>query len=262
MKKVSLLLCFFSGLSMISFAQEEPSDDYKPFRFGLAVQPNISWMKVESDGMESGSPTIKFSYGLLAEFAFSKNYSIATGLQIMTTGGGVNYKKTVYFEDGRRFSGNEVFMMDKRVYSTQYINIPVGLKMKTNEIGYLTYFGTFGLDVGFKTKATGNDYGTPNISITPIPPAIQNANVKHDVSKDVNFFRLALNLGGGVEYGLSGNTSLIASINYSNGFVNVLKSKSDQMIQGNTDPASNGQGPALNQNARSNYVGLTVGVLF
>ena len=37
----------------------------------------------------------------------------------------------------------------------QYINIPLGLKLKTNEIGYFTFYANLGLDAGINIKALG-----------------------------------------------------------------------------------------------------------
>jgi opacity protein-like surface antigen len=262
MKNLKFLILSLFIASLNVKAQESDENDFKTFRFGLALQPNLSWMKVESKEFESDGVSGKFSYGLVAEFAFSQNYCIATGLQILTTGGRINYKTPVYFqEDGKIDLTGGNFLIGKRTYGTQYLNIPISLKMRTNEIGYMTYFAQFGLDVGFKTDAKGKDTGTDNVKVTIPAPTAGNSKTVHNINSDINFFRMALNIGGGAEYNISGNTSLVFGINYSNGFVNVLKKKSSQIkVADNNAPF--GLGDNLNQNARSHYIGLTIGILF
>lgn len=261
MKNLKLIAFSFLIITHSAKAQDSGSN-YKTFRFGLAVQPNLSWMKVDSKEFESNGISGKFSYGLMAEYAFAQNYALASGIQILTTGGRINYKTPVYFqEDGEVEIYGSNFLLGKRTYGTQYLNIPIALKMRTNEIGYMSYFAQFGLDAGFKTNAKAKDTGTDNVAVTNPAQIPGNSKTKHDVSRDVNFFRMALNIGGGAEYNLSGNTSLIFGINYSNGFVNVLKKNSAQIkVSDNNNPF--GLGGALKQNARSHYIGLTAGILF
>lgn len=261
MKNLKLILIVLLFITLQSSAQDGGSD-YKSFRFGLAVQPNISWMKVDSKDFESNGISAKFSYGLLAEYSFAKNYSLASGIQILTTGGRINYKTPVYFqEDGKIEINGSSFLLGKRTYGTQYLNIPIALKMRTNEIGYMTYFAQFGLDACFKTNAKAKDTGSDNVPVTNPTPIPGSTTTKHNISSDVNFFRMALNIGAGAEYNLSGNTSLIFGINYSNGFVNVLKKNSAQLkVSDNNNPF--GLGNVLKQNARSHYIGLTAGILF
>lgn len=261
MKNLKLILIALLFITLPSSAQDGGSD-YKTFRFGLAVQPNLSWMKVDSKEFESNGISGKFSYGLMAEYNFAQNYSLASGIQILTTGGRVNYKTPVYFqEDGKVEINGSNFLLGKRTYGTQYLNIPIALKMRTNEIGYMAYFAQFGLDAGFKTNARAKDKGSDNVTVTNPAPVPGNTTTKHNVSSDVNFFRMALNIGAGAEYNLSGNTSLIFGINYSNGFVNILKKNSAQLkVSDNNNPF--GLGGVLKQNARSHYIGLTVGILF
>ena len=45
------------------------------------------------------------------------------------------------------FSDYSFIKLQNRTIRAQYVNIPLFIKMKTNEIGYLTYFGQFGFGV-------------------------------------------------------------------------------------------------------------------
>ncbi|HET6245555.1 MAG: PorT family protein [Bacteroidetes bacterium] len=245
-------------LANITYAQ-----DFKKFRFGLKAAPNISWLKPGSPNFEAkkdaNKPALKFSYGLMTEFALSENYSFVTGLEVTTLGGSLNFPDSAYYISGT--PPDNVFILTRRTYHFQYIELPLTLKMKTNEIGYMRYFGQFGFNIGFRSKVRADDRGKftdQNFKDAPneveIPESL-------DISKDTQLFRVALNLGAGIEYNLVGNTALVISVNYNNGFTNALK-KNSGVIMDKTIPTNNVNHLPLNQKATTNYVALNVGILF
>jgi len=238
MKKFSLLSILFVMIFTSSslFAQESKNGHL--FHFGLKVSPALSWFTPSDKTLTNDGSKLGFSYGLITEFGFSKNYAFSTGLEILNAGGKLSFQDSTIYN--ATASGKQTILLD-RTYRLRYINIPILLKLKTNQIGPMTYFGQFGFDASFKWKATGDDHVSLN--------GLENTS-SFDISKDVNFIRLALNVGLGAEYNLAGTTSLVFSINYNNGFTNTLRK--DSKLTSTT----------LKQSAVFNYVGLTVGVLF
>jgi hypothetical protein len=229
MKKFTV---FFLGITLLTSVYAQ--NDYKKFRFGLKASPNISWMKPESAALGAGNVALKFSYGLITEFALAENYLFATGIEILETGATLDFSQNVSYE-----SSSDV--LRSRKYNLQYLNIPLMLKMRTNEIGYMRYFGMFGFDLGFRTKATATD--------SKVGGSYQDLNI----NSDTQLFRIALNLGAGAEYNLLGNTSMVMNVNYSNAFTNSLRSRSQTLfISGNN----------LDQFATANLVSLSVGIIF
>src|SRR5690606_30863477 len=61
--------------------QNSSSLDEKNFRLGLSINPNIGWYRYNDDDYKSGSK-MGFSYGLIADLGFAKNYYFSTGLLI------------------------------------------------------------------------------------------------------------------------------------------------------------------------------------
>lgn len=269
MKKVSALI-LLSAFAITAFAQD--GEKQPKFRFGLKVSPSVAWLgpdktKFNDLSVESGGAKLKFGYGLITEFILAKNYSILTGVEVNYIGGSINYKdanKVNY-----QLNDSTALFLSSRAFKQQYITIPLALKLKTNEIGYMTYFGQIGVDLSFQIKGRANDEGTlyykANSDTTAF--SVQGSEYTED---DVNiykqtgifgFLRVALNVGAGVEWNIAGNTSLLFAVNYNNGFTNFFNknTKDENKLLDNNNHAT---AKTLEQKASSNYVALTVGVLF
>lgn len=232
-------------VSLMVFCSKHLFSQYDGMRFGLKGAPSIAWYQSESKNIDNGGSKIGFSYGLMAEFPFTDNAAFATGFEIMNAGGKLNFEtipdNPYYAEEA------DTFNLYSRNYKVRYANIPLGLKFKTNEIGYMMFYGNFGVDAGFKVKALADDEGLYYIS-----GETNNENI--DINDDVNFIRLGLNIGAGIEYYISGTTHLVVGVNFNNGFTNLLEKESYNIIDKN--------GEALEQSVIGNFVGLNVGILF
>jgi len=225
MKKT--LVFFLMALWVFSASAQ----DFQKMRLGFKAVPSLSWIKPDTKDMESKGMAFRLGYGVNGEFYFAPNYAFSTGFTVQYFGGKLSYptKEGVIL-------GN----LDRRYY-LQNLEIPLTIKMKTNEIGYMTYYGTFGIGPSFNLKARAEDDFFPVGSTSSI-------NTKdRDVKSDIRFLRASLILGLGVEYGIAGNTSMFAGVTYNNGFTNILKGKdaSDKNLQG-----------------YANWLELSVGILF
>ncbi|MFH0867083.1 MAG: outer membrane beta-barrel protein [Bacteroidota bacterium] len=262
MKKFTVLALFaallLTGKSLVA---QEGENDLKNFRFGIYGQPAISWYKPDNpDIMESKGSKLTFAYGLLLEFRLNKVACISTGLAANYSGGRLGFKTdTIIYSSN---NDADTFRLLSRDYKVSYAEVPFTIKMKTPEIGAFTYFGQFGVNIKFKTKAK---------SITDDGFFIQNkayvsgSKNNVDISNDMAFLNLGLNIGGGLEYNLAGSTSLIFSVNYNNGFMNVLRTKS-KSLQKLTTTVTSGiptyTYEEYEQIAKPNYVSFSVGFLF
>lgn len=208
-KRTFLTLVVFVATTMMTLGQ---NSDFQKFHFGLKASPSLNWLRVDEQGWESDGSRIGMSYGLMTEFAITKNYSFSTGLEISYRGG-----KFI----GQRFAADTipVFAEARVVQKLQYVEIPIGLKLKTNEIGYITYYGLFGILPGILVKASENvDFADDRYQ-----DLNRNGNQSNFYVVDAH-----LNVGAGIEYNIGGNTSLTAGIHYSNGLLDVYKGPKDQ----------------------------------
>lgn len=204
---------------------------YAPFYFGLKAAPQLTWMKPNVDNYDGAGAKIGFGWGFVAEFNFTENHSIASGFNMLFNGGKLKFPAV---EGGD--TGNMV-----REYSLKYLEFPLTLKMRTNEINGLKYFGRIGLGTAFRVGSKSTDeFTAENGQIIKKPKA------NYD---KVSFARESLLVGLGAEYEIEGGPKLGAEIVFNNGFTNVLKSKNT--LQTN-----------LNEKATPNFFELAISVLF
>lgn len=284
MKKILTITALAIATSGV-FAQDDQAS--KNVRFGLVVAPSVNWLKSGEKIIEKNGVSMKFGGGLGLEFRLTNVAVFATGLMINTSGGKVSYKNDLtgnpstsyvaYYYDKENeeisefltayndttSSGSNRYvpcLLNERKYSITYVTLPLTLKLRTKEIGALTYFGMFGINSSFRVAAKATDEvqkpATSSSSGWGTPETIS----KTDIKKDVNLFSEALNMGLGVEWNLSGTTSLVIGANYILGFSNIVKSESKYLNK--FTAGGPGYGAPLKQSLKSNSIGLTIGVLF
>lgn len=200
MKKLSILLAL---IFVSTWAFSQTSD--KRIRLGLSMSPGYSWLKSDYTNVETDAGKLEFAYGINLDYQLLDNYYFTTGLFMKRSGGKLKYQDNVPFMINDTLAN---FSSGVSVnYGLQYFIIPIGLKLKTNEIGYLTYFANFGLNPMFNIKATGDANQL----------SVENANI----NQEVNFFNLGYFVGAGAEYALSSHFILFGAIDYNQGFIDV-----------------------------------------
>lgn len=191
MKKILFLACFLL-ISFISNAQE----DDKNFDLGFTLSPNLSWVTNDGDKLVSDGAKPGFTYGVIADLGFAKNYFFSTGFTITSL-----------------HSQAETTDNSREKYKLQYIEIPLTLKLKSNTLNERRFYGQFGLGTGINiaakkdvkslgTTASGDDIG---------------------ISSDVNAIRLGLVAGAGVEWNIGKNLSVVTGLTLNNAFTKTFK---------------------------------------
>ena len=271
MKKI--IASVFSVLIIQHVVAQDDVEQVKNFRFGLKFNPSVMWLKSEDKKVESNGAVLRYGGGLTVEYHLAKVVSFSSGIEIDVDGGKTKYindatNKALYHYDNVneniiKFNLNDTsnanysrYQLNNRTYNFTYITIPAGLKLKTKEIGMVTYFGFIGINTSVRWKSWAKDELTQSVT---------NANVskeKLNITKDVNLFRLSLNAGLGGEINLSGSTSLLVGLNYMPSFTNVLKKDSEYIQRRVTDATGNVKYSEYPHTIKSNAIVLTVGILF
>jgi len=216
-----------------------PANNSSPkFRMGLSGSTVLSWINRDGDAAIAEGDGTRFSiqYGLHLDFRLgsNENYYFSTGLFLLNTGGSLVHQGLAPDANGELSAAT--FTIDHRI---NYLNIPLTMMLRTKEIGYMTYFARVGADAGFNVSSSYD------VSTAIAGETITEEDVNDDLA---SLFRAALHIEAGLEYNISGNTRLFASLEWNDGLNNVFSDEykiqtsapsgdSDGMrqIKGNTD---------------------------
>lgn len=241
---------------------------YSQMRFGMKLEPSLNWYKPDNlKKYDNTGLAPKLSYGLMLEFPLSGNASFLSGLEVTGDGGKLAFKDSVYYflNSDEEFiqPADELFTdadaltrlykLEERSYKNSYVTLPLILKMKTNEIGAMTYFGQFGFMPSIRWKSRVDD--------KVINALMQEAENKAlDNVKDMAGVIVGLNVGAGAEMNLSGSTSVVFGLNFNPGFLNAVQKNSEYVWRAATNGTDITE--AIEQKATNSRISLTLGVLF
>lgn len=226
------------ALSLFLITAAHAQNEGRSVRFGIKLAPNMGWVKPDTKGLKKGGSKFGYSFGLMGDFMIggNGNYAFATGVLLNNIGGKLTTPVTV--------NGDSKDLETE--LHLRYIEIPLTMKLKTSEIGYMTYYGQIGVSAAFNIRAKA-DFETVDQTTNKVVLVED-----EDVADDVSMFKAALVVGGGLEYNFSGNTSLLVGVTYNGAFTNLYDGL--EYIDEN--------GSKKDVKAFANYIELTTGVFF
>ncbi|WP_230407249.1 porin family protein [Pontibacter cellulosilyticus] len=213
MKKITFLVLFLLA-GFTSMAQVE---------IGLMVSPTISsprFIAEDKYNFENEGSKLGLGVGVVADYFFAQNYAFSTGLIYRSKGGEISYR---YVRDE---NGSTITTQGQDDNSLQYIELPVSLKLFTNEVapGTILYFQVGG-SLNTRVSANVNDEKVIN---------------GEKVSKRFSIFEADAILGGGAEFQMGESTKLFAGLTYHRGLSNVDDFYRDVLVDKNIGIKNNG----------------------
>src|SRR5688572_17176150 len=220
MKRITTkILCIaivtFSLISTIS-GQEDRS-----MRIGFQVSPVISWVGNNDNQIVQTEGNFGLKLGTTADIYFRENYSFTMGINLAFHEGGEfrydvggNYLPKSDLSDPARLQTGDKPLPDgtKIKYNIQYVEFPIGLKIKSKEMGYIRYFVEAPIfTFSFLTRGRGD---------------IESADFKYErenIYKDLQVFNVFWGLGAGIEYSISENNALVGGLYFQNGLIDFTK---------------------------------------
>lgn len=185
-------------------------------RISVSGHPQLAWLKsvnekANGEGLITGLGAI-----LEMDFFFAERYSFYTGISLDHTGGKISFSDTIPFTA----SGEQKLVPAGTVmkFRLQYLGVPLGLKLKTQEIGYTTIFINMGVTPMVNLRARIYDTG--------VFPEKSNAD------DEIRLFNMNYFISSGIEYSLGGSTSLIGGIGYTFGFLDITTRTDDKITTG------------------------------
>ena len=247
MKRNLLVIGLLLAMSLGATAQNQG------FAFGFKLGPNFGWTGSTTGAAVSEGARTGFDVGVVAEYYFADNYAIVTGVNVGFLGGHYSY------ENGRldtvSVTGLTTFNVDRMYKSTIY-EIPLMLKMVTNELGnlplrvYAEVGGGFGI-AAKKVKVKDAIDGAPF------------ADNWTTTNKEFSNLRASLKIGAGAQYSLDESTRLFAGLYFSHDFINMVNYIRPDYCGNYIDSEGNKiQARDTKLNVLQNRIGIEVGVLF
>ena len=206
MKKILLTIAFVIALTINASAQ------YKPFQFGLKVEPGIGWAKLNSEHLSNNKTKMNFNWGFVGNFYFVENYGLSTGYNVKF----LNYE---YDFEADPFISNTNNGTITRTIKNQYLEVPFGLTMRTEKIGDLRVLGNVSYGLGFLLNVNEKNYNTKQEEVIMVT--------------NYNKIRHALIVKLGVEYYIHKSSCLTAALVFNNNFVNIYKETQQDVLLNN-----------------------------
>lgn len=242
LRKISLLTAILT-VSVSAYAQS--------FKFGVHIDPGVSFMNSNDKKVKPDGANMNFAFGVEMEKYFSEkeNYAITFGANFAVAKGGKlaygnggnllsnsTLDNTVYFNNLTQASASLTGLQENIPlapgttikYNISYVELPVGLKLRTNELGQSYMRAFFHLPmltvmVPVSARATVN---APDPSDVTTPAYYTDGAVKgENIYKDVFPIQLAIGTGAGVEWSPNdeGGLRLIGGIYYNYGVIDAVK---------------------------------------
>ncbi|HBC79025.1 MAG TPA: hypothetical protein DEO60_00135 [Bacteroidales bacterium] len=177
------------------------------YRYGIYAAPAISWFKTDVDNVNNKGARTGFLFSISAERHLTDNWHFSSGLAFTAASGRLVNSDASFF----RFPEYTATIAagEPLIYRLQYISMPVGIKIKTSEKGYFTYFAEFGLD--------------PKIVINGRVDIPSNDIKGKFAMNEIRRFNAGYHLTAGAEYSIDGNTSLILGLGYETNIFDITK---------------------------------------
>jgi hypothetical protein len=184
--------------------------------FGVFADPVISWFSADTKETKNDGARAGFNFGFTFNKYFASNYAFSTGISLLSAGG-----RLVNNSDNKlvmTFNNLEDTIMPGKsaVYKVQYLCIPIGLKFKSNQIGYITFFTDIGIDPKFVVGGKVD---------------IDSRGIKGEAAmNELKKFNMSYHIMAGVEYSLGGSTAMVFGLGFDNNFLDVTKDLNNQPI--------------------------------
>jgi hypothetical protein len=176
------------------------------------ADPLISWFSTNKESIRNEGARAGFDFGISIWKYFSPNYAFSSGISLENAGGRLVSSETTEMKFPKLNA--TILPGDPVVYRVQYLAIPIGLKLQSNQQGSITLFSDLGLD---PKVVVGGRADIPSLDI------------KHaSALEELRTFNLSYHILAGIEYSLGGTNALVLGTGFENNFLDVTKDSGEQ----------------------------------
>ena len=260
-----------SGLAVLFFSPNDAQS--QGYHLGLQLAPNISMAEPRELSHEAIQSEAHFGYGFVFDAMLTDKYAIGTGVNVFYNGGITQHLAFQEDENGLFIEAVQL------VQQQQYVEIPLTFKMRTNEIGYTTYFGQFGAGFGLNVRSEGSQKTTSFATLDSLgsvmevvfsQPALEAAESEQVSMADrTRLFRPSMIIGLGAERRLTGSTALVFALRYNVGLrsqyedFGVLQSQAAESLVFEFDSTTGEELPVpIQMQGKTGQIELCFGLMF
>ena len=250
-KRLTILTIAFISVHSL-FAQKSTfNNKTNKHRFGLFAGPTFNSMKptssvVENYGVRKSGGNVGFSFGINIDFNLNERYTVFTGVGMDWRGGTIKSNLPL----GTTVPSKYLRGADVN-YITQYVTIPLGLKMTVASFDQFKIQLLSSFDLGILLAQKGDVTFYKKNAITGNDTTEVFNKITLGGSANVVPLTLGSSLGIGFEYEVNDKNAFSAQLIYRNGFVDI------------TNPKTNDEGKRFSDgNIRSNTFAIRIGYTF
>ena len=196
MRRIVFFLAFILMIGKLSAQRLE---------IAVHADPQLTWITSDEARVIGDGNTLRMNIGAEFDIYFMPNYAFTFGVDLNNQGGKMVYTDSIDFRQNSSIL--EIPSGTSLKHNLQYIGVPLGLKLKSAEMGYTTFFVHGGLMPLFNMKATTSSE----------PLSLERENIQ----PEIHLFSLNYFITAGIEYRLAGNTAIIFGFKWSAGFNDV-----------------------------------------
>ncbi|MBC7382658.1 MAG: outer membrane beta-barrel protein [Bacteroidia bacterium] len=214
-------------LLLITFNCQAQGDEGK-LEFGLGISPSISWITSNTKSVVGNGGGVNFGFGAKINYKLSDKYAFGFEVNMQNINSNIRLPDiNIQPHNGGIIKSTDLSLN----YKLRYLELPVMLKMHTQEKNKLSFYGEFGGVVGFLLNQKANissTYFTRDNVNTKAPEEgdqfelINPTNSSIKYLYNVNSLRAGLIFGAGVQLHVLSNSRVDIGLRYNLGLSDFL----------------------------------------
>ena len=218
------------------------------FAFGFKLGPGFDWTGSTTGAAVNEGLRTGFGVGVVAEYYFAPNYALVTGVNVNMNRGHYSFDNGRMVMSADSVSVLETYKVD-RMYKATVYEIPLMLKMMTNELGNLPLraYAQVGAGLGYAQRVKVLDDKATDYVAT---------------NKEYSNLRASMKIGAGAQYALDESTRVFAGLYFSHDFLNNINSIAPNHYAHYFENGEKIGDRETKLNMLQNRFGVEVGILF
>ncbi|MCP4123410.1 MAG: PorT family protein [Bacteroidetes bacterium] len=213
---------YFLFVGLLMFSLNGKSQD---LRFGITANPGMIWVSSDNKDVSGDGVRFAFDFGLVVDYVFGaeERYAFNTGLNLSVSGA-----KLKGVEESTGLSSTVTARVN-------YLQLPLTIKLRSNEVGYFTFYGQLGIMNSFAFRSRADyeierDSGGGKTTETGENVKFENIPFYPNMLEKVKPYNLGLYVEAGLEYDITENTVLVGGPFFNTGFLDMFKDSNNDRV--------------------------------